>query len=541
MSTAGVPQPKGGGGGAWWQALLGAGLADRTIGLPFVGSFQDGTDYVPDDGIAMLHEGEAVVPKKANALLQMVSGSSGEEPLSGDFGAPGSWSDPNNYRGGGVSSWARPGDSTLNDLVARGESSWGRPDSSTMDDLVERPGDKALAVAQPLTNRIEDDATTRHNSEITNSTGDSFADQGAGQAQSLRGDIAQYTRSNQQPSRLDTLQQQYDQLNTQMNAPPKKMGMVKSLLLGALAGPRAGEAFRARQQGQEFEENQNRERANSLLQQIENERRMQSEQDRLDQSEAFQERMGERGHEWSLDDPSKVQTIQTEQGTFQRDPRSGQWSPITATGQPIGGAKSQKPDSLEMQYDEALKTGDTNRANQLLNEMKSVGSAKQPPQRPERPQRVLAITPDRQVIEVTPGMKLPPGTQTITGEIKAEQGQEGKNTAVGYANDYLNRGTYTGPGDEALMEKFFEMAKPTSGFRMTEAQQNMLKNAQSWFNSLRAKASHAMGGTYFSDNQRKQIVDTMNELQQSGGGGGSKEIRYKIVNGQLVEQGKPNN
>lgn len=81
-----------------------------------------------------------------------------------------------------------------------------------------------------------------------------------------------------------------------------------------------------------------------------------------------------------------------------------------------------------------------------------------------------------------------------------------------YAQDYLDRKVYTGPGDEALMEKFFELAKPSTGFRMSQQQMDMLKNAQSWMNSASAKIRHATAGTWFSDDLRSQIVDTMKNL-----------------------------
>lgn len=101
-----------------------------------------------------------------------------------------------------------------------------------------------------------------------------------------------------------------------------------------------------------------------------------------------------------------------------------------------------------------------------------------------------------------------------------------------YANDYLANGRFTGAGDEALQEKFFELAKPTTGFRMTQPQIDMLQNSRSWMQSLGAHARHATTGTWFNDEQRKQIVSTMKDLADakmkgqthagaSGGGGAS--------------------
>ena len=52
------------------------------------------------------------------------------------------------------------------------------------------------------------------------------------------------------------------------------------------------------------------------------------------------------------------------------------------------------------------------------------------------------------------------------------------------------------------MEKFFELAKPSSGFRMTQAQVDMLRHVQGWMGSAVAKLRHAITGTWFSDTQR---------------------------------------
>ena len=90
--------------------------------------------------------------------------------------------------------------------------------------------------------------------------------------------------------------------------------------------------------------------------------------------------------------------------------------------------------------------------------------------------------------------------------------------ALSYANDYVNRGVFTGPGDEALQDKFFSLAKPDSGFRMSTPQIQQLQNSANIINSLKGRARHAISGTWFSDDQRKQIVDTMNMIAASGQG-----------------------
>jgi hypothetical protein len=101
--------------------------------------------------------------------------------------------------------------------------------------------------------------------------------------------------------------------------------------------------------------------------------------------------------------------------------------------------------------------------------------------------------------------------------------------AMEYANTYMNQGAqntkaFTGPGDEALMDKYFELAKPSSGFRMTPGQQKMLIDSRGWMGSLEGRAYHQIHGTWFSPQQRQQIVNTMGNLAASKGitpGGGS--------------------
>lgn len=98
---------------------------------------------------------------------------------------------------------------------------------------------------------------------------------------------------------------------------------------------------------------------------------------------------------------------------------------------------------------------------------------------------------------------------------------KGPKQAIQYATDYLASGIHTGPGDEALLEKFFELAKPSSGFRMTQPQMAMLQTARSWKEGIEARLRHAATGVWFSDLQRKQIADTMKALSAATPGQGS--------------------
>lgn len=129
----------------------------------------------------------------------------------------------------------------------------------------------------------------------------------------------------------------------------------------------------------------------------------------------------------------------------------------------------------------------------------------------------------------------PQGLQKSGTAVKANAAKEKEEgparMALNYASDYLTNGAFTGSGDEALQEKFFELAKPATGFRMTKAQMDMLQNSRSWMGSAAAHVRHATTGTWFDDGQRKQIVDTMKQLaaaklkggatQPQGGGAGS--------------------
>jgi hypothetical protein len=118
-------------------------------------------------------------------------------------------------------------------------------------------------------------------------------------------------------------------------------------------------------------------------------------------------------------------------------------------------------------------------------------------------------------------------------EAKAEGAQKTKLDTMGasvkFAQDYLDNGMFTGPKDEALQEKFFDLARPEKGFRMTDAQIQMLRNSRSWMGSLEGKARHALTGTWFSDTQRGQIVSAMNDIYKANQGGGETRPRPSNV------------
>ena len=110
-----------------------------------------------------------------------------------------------------------------------------------------------------------------------------------------------------------------------------------------------------------------------------------------------------------------------------------------------------------------------------------------------------------------PGGVERPGT-TAKAQALYEKNIAPIKSAMEYANDYAQNGVFTGPGDEALQEQFFSMAKPSSGFRMTKPQIDMLQDSRNWMQSAEAKALHAKTGRWFTDDQRNQIIQTMNSL-----------------------------
>ena len=59
---------------SWWQQLLDFNKNGKILGISYIGhdvpGYAVGTNYVPNDGLAYLHQGEAVIPKKYNTPYQ---------------------------------------------------------------------------------------------------------------------------------------------------------------------------------------------------------------------------------------------------------------------------------------------------------------------------------------------------------------------------------------------------------------------------------------------------------------------------------------
>lgn len=145
------------------------------------------------------------------------------------------------------------------------------------------------------------------------------------------------------------------------------------------------------------------------------------------------------------------------------------------------------------------------------------------------------------VVSLKAGDTIPEGAVSLSGQssANAKEGANDKPTqdALTFANDYLQSGAFTGPSDEALQDQFFQMAKPSTGFRMNQAQINQLHEMASWMDSFRGKLYHATNGVWFAPEQRRQIVQTMNDLAKSkgikagaaeGGGSGGGGITVEV-------------
>ena len=175
---------------------------------------------------------------------------------------------------------------------------------------------------------------------------------------------------------------------------------------------------------------------------------------------------------------------------------------------------------LATTYSVALPTGETIDAEAPPPEMP--GGEKQPaptattPAKKVNPGAILPKTGAKSLTSAPGGMgPAIPGSRIWAAsknpEMRTAMTQAGKELPILQAaqaqiGDYLNNGVFDGPGDLSLQHAFFTATQPSTGFRMTKVQQDILQNSQSWLNSWEAKAHHVATGTWFSDDQRKQIA-----------------------------------
>jgi len=108
---------------------------------------------------------------------------------------------------------------------------------------------------------------------------------------------------------------------------------------------------------------------------------------------------------------------------------------------------------------------------------------------------------------------------TATAEKKeaAERASFEKNVAplkadIDFVDNYVASGHYTGSNDDAMLLKYFDLAKPETGFRLTTAEMDRQGKTQSYINSAAAKLHHALFGTWFSDQQRVEMQKSMHDI-----------------------------
>lgn len=138
----------------------------------------------------------------------------------------------------------------------------------------------------------------------------------------------------------------------------------------------------------------------------------------------------------------------------------------------------------------------------------------------EKPPQLMVVDPNtNRAINLRPGDVLPPGATTPQqqGQNTAKKQKENEEMTADkdFVNGYIQRGVYTGPDDEALLERFFNATKPSTGFRMNQSQIALLTNLRSLSSKIKAGAAHLTGGTLFDDKQRKEIANTINTIIDS--------------------------
>lgn len=305
---------------------------------------------------------------------------------------------------------------------------------------------------------------------------------------------------------IQQMQGQYDQ----MNQPAQRPGIGHRLIQG-IANALGGNPYMQRQQQQqEFEENQKDTQRNSLLQQITaNQRTLGSEQ-------TADKRLGQ---QMQLAHQHEGDVQAAEAGRDQRlaDTIKAQGDRATQQQASQAALATQAQAAQEQRLQEQIKAQGENVDKKIAAQgNREVGTWTLEEDAQGKPMMFNSKTGATRA--APPGMNKPGTYQKAIG---------GGEESLQYANDYMTGGRYTGTGDEALMEKFFDLAKPSSGFRMTQPQIEMLTKARDAQQGLTAQVKHYLSpeAPYFDDQQRKNIVKTMNDIinakREVRGGGGS--------------------
>lgn len=259
---------------------------------------------------------------------------------------------------------------------------------------------------------------------------------------------------------------------------------------------------------------------------------------------------------------AQTQETQARTAAMQNPPVKEDWKQVPGTNWAIetGSGRTQqmqgvpapedKPDKqnptqeLQRQLIDAENKGDTKTADRLRQQIEDLNPGAEATRAATAEDRATRLQRQKEEDET----KATDARQKFTQPF-----QQAIDTATD-AKSYLDGGKYTGPADYALMNEFQEMivSGQRAGIRFTQNEQDMLRNAQSWYDSLAAKTRHALSGSYFSDEQRKQMVDVMQGIakraqkqiddyatrggkQGSAGAGGKQGGEQPVyVNGKLT-------
>ncbi len=288
--------------------------------------------------------------------------------------------------------------------------------------------DPGATMDPPQNDRIADD-TSRHPAGFEESqpgSTDDLESRARGSvprlAQQMR---AQATAA---PSRVDQLQSQYDA----MQPPPsqKPISLWKKILLGAITAGGGGagiaQGLARQRQGQQFEEERYDKNRNAILSQIEAEQRIQAQNSREDQRdvESYGRTLDQQRYQDARQDRQFAQqdamqpphTLDTAQGPMQWDPQKRQWAPVMVNGQPAGPKAQPKPDTPEQQFFDSPEEAGKTQAQKIADYAK----VSQRPEQPQRPQQQLAVI-NGKVVELKPGMDVPEGTQSLSGDLKGSK------------------------------------------------------------------------------------------------------------------------
>jgi hypothetical protein len=166
----------------------------------------------------------------------------------------------------------------------------------------------------------------------------------------------------------------------------------------------------------------------------------------------------------------------------------------------------------EQYREEALQQNPKANIRSLIKDFESLKAAAD-----QKPSQTLIVNPATgKFEEARPGGTAPAGfttpQQSGATATKKQTEIDGINDDKEFVNDYLTKQPHTGPGDEALLERFFNATKPSTGFRMNQSQIALLTKLRSWSSSAKAAYAHATGGNLFDDKQRGEIVDAINQI-----------------------------